>query len=69
MTLQLPTNLGPMWVDAAASLIDEPEAVLIVARDISHEWAEATQLAASELQWRVAFEHSPIGGALLGRER
>ena len=66
MTLQLPTPDGPIWVDAAAALLEEPEeAILIVARDISHEWAEATQLAASELQWRVAFEHSPIGGALL----
>jgi PAS domain-containing protein len=39
--------------------------VLITARDITHDLAATTQLAASELQWRVAFEQSPIGGALL----
>lgn len=65
-TLQLPGTPGPLWVDAAAKLLrDEPAApVLITARDISHDWAAAGQLAESELQWRVAFEHSPIGGAL-----
>jgi len=38
---------------------------LITARDVSHDISASLQLAASEMQWRVAFEHSPIGGALL----
>ena len=67
MTLQAPSLLGPLWVDAAAKLVgDEPGApVFVTARDVTHDLAAASQLAASELQWRVAFEHSPIGGALL----
>jgi diguanylate cyclase (GGDEF)-like protein/PAS domain S-box-containing protein len=67
MTLQVPAKLGLLWVDAAAKLLeDEPGSpVYITARDVSHDWAMASQLSASELQWRVAFEHSPIGGALL----
>ncbi len=67
MTLQTPSTCGPLWVDAAAKLLrDEPGTpILITARDVTHDLAAASQLAASELQWRVAFEHSPIGGALL----
>ena len=66
-TLQAAALAGPVWVDVAAKhLLDEPGApILICARDVSDELAVATQLAASEMQWRVAFEHSPIGGALL----
>ncbi len=68
MTLQLPTSRGAIWVDAAAKLVDAEAAhILITARDVSHDWEATTQLAAAELQWRVAFEHSPIGGALLDR--
>ena len=67
MTLQAPSLHGPLWVDAAAKqLLDEPGTpVLVTARDITHDLAATTQLADSERQWRVAFEHSPIGGALL----
>ncbi|MCY7363859.1 MAG: bifunctional diguanylate cyclase/phosphodiesterase [Frankiaceae bacterium] len=66
-TLQVTSTGGPRWVDVAAKhLRDEPERpVLISARDVTHDLAAATHLSSSELQWRVAFEHSPIGGALL----
>ncbi len=66
-TLQATAVDGVVWVDVAAKqLLDEPGApILIMARDVSDDLAAATQLAASEMQWRVAFEHSPIGGALL----
>ena len=66
-TLQAAAVAGTVWVDVAAKhLLDDPGApILIMARDVSDDLAAATQLAASELQWRVAFEHSPIGGALL----
>ena len=51
---------------SAKHLVDQPDRpVHVVARDVSDDMAAATQLAASELQWRLAFEHSPIGGALL----
>jgi diguanylate cyclase (GGDEF)-like protein/PAS domain S-box-containing protein len=70
MTLQAPSLDGPLWVDAAAKqLLHEPGApVLLTARDITHDLAATNQLAASELQWRVAFEQSPIGGALLDED-
>ena len=66
-TLQASGVSGTLWVDVAAKqLRDEPGAPIHVsARDVSDDVAAATQLSASELQWRVAFEHSPIGGALL----
>jgi diguanylate cyclase (GGDEF)-like protein/PAS domain S-box-containing protein len=66
-TLQVFGRLGPVWVDVSAKqlLDDDGQPVYVVARDVSDDMAAATQLATSELQWRLAFEHSPIGGALL----
>ena len=66
-TLQVQGAAGPLWLDIAAKqLTEEPGQPLhVVARDVSDDLAAAHQLAASELQWRLAFEHSPIGGALL----
>ena len=66
-TLQVEGTAGPVWVDAStAHLLDLPGSpVHVIARDVSDDMAAASQLAASELQWRLAFEHSPIGGALL----
>ena len=66
-TLQLVGPTGPIWLDVAAKqLDDEPGRPLhVCARDVTEDLAETAQLAASEQQWRVAFEHSPIGGALL----
>jgi diguanylate cyclase (GGDEF)-like protein/PAS domain S-box-containing protein len=66
-TVQISTRTGRIWLDVAAKqLVDEPgRPVHISARDVSDDIAAATQLLASEQQWRVAFEHSPIGGALL----
>ena len=69
-TLQLSSRLGQVWVDVSAKhLVDQPgRPVFVVARDVSDDIAAATQLASSELQWRLAFEHSPIGGALLDED-
>ncbi len=66
-TVQLTGASGRLWVDVAAKqLTDEPGAPIHVSgRDVSHDLAAARELAASEHQWRVAFEHSPIGGAML----
>ncbi len=68
-TLQISGATGTTWVDVAAKqLLDVPGLpVHVSARDVSEDLVAASQLAASELQWRVAFEHSPIGGALLDR--
>ena len=62
-----PGVAGRLWLDVAAKqLVDQPGAPLwLSARDVTDDVAAATQLAASEQQWRVAFEQSPIGGALL----
>ena len=72
-TLWLPSARGPLWVDAAATLVqgrnkDTRPAVLVTARDVTHDLAASSQIAASEHQWRMAFEHSPIGGVLLDAE-
>ncbi len=66
-TVQLTGAWGRLWVDVAAKqLHDEPGSpVYVSARDVSDDLAAARQLAASEQQWRVAFEHSPIGSAML----
>jgi diguanylate cyclase (GGDEF)-like protein/PAS domain S-box-containing protein len=66
-TVQVRTRTGRVWLDVAAKhLLDEPgRPVHVSARDVSEDIAATTQLLASEQQWRVAFEHSPIGGALL----
>ncbi|GAC1322658.1 MAG: EAL domain-containing protein [Mycobacteriales bacterium] len=66
-TVQATSTTQTLWVDVAAKhLLDEPGApILVSARDVSDDLAASVQLATSEMQWRVAFEHSPIGGALL----
>ncbi len=66
-TVQLNAANGRLWVDVAAKrLTAEPGSPIHVsARDVSDDLAAARELAASEQQWRVAFEHSPIGGAML----
>ncbi len=69
-TLQTSSPGGAVWVDVSVKhLVDEPGSpVYVIARDVSDDMAAASQLAASELQWRLAFEHSPIGGALLDED-
>ncbi len=66
-TVQLSAGAQRLWLDVAAKhLVGEPGTPIhISARDVSHDLELAARLAASERQWRVAFEHSPIGGALL----
>jgi len=65
--VQLSAGAQRLWLDVAGKhLVGEPGTPIhISARDVSHDLELATRLAASERQWRVAFEHSPIGGALL----
>jgi diguanylate cyclase (GGDEF)-like protein/PAS domain S-box-containing protein len=67
MTVQVTLAGVSLWVDVSAKqLVDEPGfPILVVGRDVSQDVDAATHLAASEQQWRVAFEHSPIGGALV----
>jgi len=66
-TVRLSAGAQRLWLDVAGKhLVGEPGTPIhISARDVSHDLELAAQLAASERQWRVAFEHSPIGGALL----
>ncbi len=66
-TVQLSAGAQRLWLDVAGKhLVGEPGTPIhISARDVSHDLELAARLAASERQWRVAFEHSPIGGALL----
>ena len=63
MTLQLGTA---MWIDVSAKHMvhTEGQPILVVARDVTDDVVAQNLLAASEHRWRVAFEHSPIGGAL-----
>jgi len=59
-----------MWLDVAARrLADGPQAeVYVSARDVSDDVLAMHHLSAAEQQWRVAFENSPIGGALLAAD-
>jgi diguanylate cyclase (GGDEF)-like protein/PAS domain S-box-containing protein len=59
-----------MWLDVAArQLTDGPDAeVYVSARDVSDDVLAMHHLSAAEQQWRVAFENSPIGGALLASD-
>ncbi len=69
-TVQLTGRRGPIWLDIAIRRpggVDGGVApvVHLSARDVTDDMAATAELTASELEWRVAFEHSPIGGALL----
>lgn len=63
MTLQVGSTT---WIDVSAKhmLDTEGQPILVVARDVTDDVVAQTLLAASEHRWRVAFDHSPIGGAL-----
>ena len=66
-TVQLASLTGPVWLDIAVCQLDEPgHPLLASARDITTDLAATSALAESERQWRVAFEHSPLAGALIG---
>ena len=59
---------GTVWLDVAGKLFaTEPDGAYayLSARDVTDDVLAMTHLAASEHQWRLAFEHSPIGGALV----
>jgi diguanylate cyclase (GGDEF)-like protein/PAS domain S-box-containing protein len=56
----------PRWFDVAASRTqDPPDAVVVNARDVTDDHLAMRYLAQSEEQWRLAFEQSPAGGALV----
>ncbi|PZS32595.1 MAG: GGDEF domain-containing protein [Pseudonocardiales bacterium] len=68
-TVQLSSRSGLVWLDIAAKRVrgnaGNEQVVHVSARDVTDDMAATSQLTASEREWRVAFEHSPIGGALL----
>ena len=64
LTRRLRAGSGSTWPPSSSST-SPGRPVHISARDVSDDFAAARELAASERQWRVAFEHSPIGGAML----
>ncbi len=68
-TVQLSSRAGLVWLDIAAKTVGGGPGVIQVvhvsARDVTDDMAATAQLTASEREWRIAFEHSPIGGALL----
>lgn len=63
-------NGQPVWLDVAAqTLPDHPSydgaVCLFVARDVTDDMSANEHLGESEQRWRLAFEHSPIGAALV----
>ncbi|HTR71313.1 MAG TPA: EAL domain-containing protein [Mycobacteriales bacterium] len=60
-----------VWLDVAGQMIEKDRhryqtpACLIIARDVTDDIQATEHLAASEQRWRLAFEHSPIGAALV----
>lgn len=61
----------PLWLDVAGQpwvsddRYNQP-VNLFVARDVSDDVRALEHLAESEQRWRLAFEHSPLGAALVG---
>jgi diguanylate cyclase (GGDEF)-like protein/PAS domain S-box-containing protein len=58
------------WLDVSAQRIDRHErydgaVYLVVGRDVTDDVVAQEHLAESEQRWRLAFEHSPIGAALV----
>jgi diguanylate cyclase (GGDEF)-like protein/PAS domain S-box-containing protein len=56
-----------IWLDVSAKQLTTADGnvVLFAARDVTDDVAALEHLAESEQRWRLAFEHSPIGAALL----
>jgi len=66
-------NGAQMWFDVSAKLVDsESESgdpvVLVSGRDVTDDVVALEHLAESEQRWRLAFEHSPIGAALVSAD-
>jgi diguanylate cyclase (GGDEF)-like protein/PAS domain S-box-containing protein len=59
-----------VWLDVSGQKLDSHPAYdqpvfLLVARDVTDDVAANEHLSESEQRWRLAFEHSPIGAALV----
>jgi diguanylate cyclase (GGDEF)-like protein/PAS domain S-box-containing protein len=59
-----------VWLDVAGQrLLDHPSydepVCLFVARDVTDDMSANEHIGESEQRWRLAFEHSPIGAALV----
>jgi diguanylate cyclase (GGDEF)-like protein/PAS domain S-box-containing protein len=68
-----------IWFDVAAQRLDggtgltngdrpAGEGIFVCARDVTDDVLASLRLAESEQRWRLAFEHSPIGAAVVSRE-
>jgi diguanylate cyclase (GGDEF)-like protein/PAS domain S-box-containing protein len=63
-------NGAAVWLDVAAKCLEPPAGepvVLVSAREVTHDVLALQQLAESEQRWRLTFDHSPIGAALIDR--
>ena len=65
-----PVSAPPLWLDVSAKVVTKGESDLVVfaARDVTDDVLALEHLAESEQRWRLAFEHSPIGAALVSTE-
>ena len=66
-------NGHQVWLDVSAKRIDthgesEEQVVFVAARDVTDDIVALQHLAESEQRWRLAFEHSPIGAALVSSD-
>src|SRR4051812_800092 len=74
MTIRLHHRAGHLvWLDVSAKLLpaddgDDDTHVFVLARDVTDDVLALEHLALSEQQWRLAFEHSPIGAALVSAD-
>jgi diguanylate cyclase (GGDEF)-like protein/PAS domain S-box-containing protein len=59
-----------IWLDISAKQLDDGEerVVLVAGRDVTDDVVALQHLAESEQRWRLAFEHSPIGAALVSAD-
>ncbi len=63
-------NGSRVWLDVAAKCLETPDGdpvVFVSAREVTHDVVAHQQLVESEQRWRLAFDHSPIGAALVDR--
>ena len=60
------------WLDVAGQRATGhpagPDAVIVSARDVTDETLAMHQLLQAEQQWRLSFEHSPIGAAVVDED-
>jgi len=66
-----PATAAALWLDVSAKFItrdDVGEVVVFAARDVTDDVLALEHLAESEQRWRLAFEHSPIGAALVSTD-